>query len=212
MADDPNPKPDPEPNPDPEPDKGGDDPDEVEAFQPITSQEDFDRAIKARLRREREKTADYADLKAKASELDELKKEQQTEAEREKAAREAAEKRAEAAETKARVSLVRSAVVAEAAKQNAVDPEAVFRLIDSEDLEFDDEGAPKNVAEVVKGLLAERDYLVGKPTGGRGNADQGARGGADGQIARDALKDMSPEAIRDALKEGKLDSTLASGG
>lgn len=36
-------------------------------FTPITSQEEFDAAIKERLRREREKYADYDDLKAKSA-------------------------------------------------------------------------------------------------------------------------------------------------
>ena len=39
------------------------------AFTPITSQEDLDKVIGARLAREREKFADYDDLKAAASKL-----------------------------------------------------------------------------------------------------------------------------------------------
>lgn len=41
-------------------------------FEPITSQEDFDKRIESRLAREQKKYADYQDLKAKAAKLDEL--------------------------------------------------------------------------------------------------------------------------------------------
>lgn len=45
---------------------------EVSDFEPITSQEDFEKRIGARLARESKKYADYSDLKAKAAKLDEL--------------------------------------------------------------------------------------------------------------------------------------------
>lgn len=45
---------------------------ETATFSPITSQEEFDRAVGQRVARERAKYADYADLKAKAAKLDEL--------------------------------------------------------------------------------------------------------------------------------------------
>jgi hypothetical protein len=41
-------------------------------FKPITSQQDFDAALKGRLDRERSKYADYNDLKAKADMLDQI--------------------------------------------------------------------------------------------------------------------------------------------
>lgn len=43
-----------------------------DTFTPITSQEEFDKALKPRLERERSKYADYKDLQAKASKYDEL--------------------------------------------------------------------------------------------------------------------------------------------
>ncbi|MBX3311710.1 MAG: hypothetical protein KF916_02265 [Microbacteriaceae bacterium] len=42
------------------------------AFTPITSQEDFDKAIQARIAREQSKYSDYADLKAKAEKLNQI--------------------------------------------------------------------------------------------------------------------------------------------
>lgn len=43
-----------------------------DAFKPITSQEEFNRLLDDRLKRERAKYADYKDVKAKASKLDEI--------------------------------------------------------------------------------------------------------------------------------------------
>lgn len=58
-------------------------------FEAITSQEDFDKAIQARIARERAKFSDYEDLKAKAQKVDELEAEKMTELE--KAQKEAAD-------------------------------------------------------------------------------------------------------------------------
>lgn len=72
-------------------------------FKPITSQTDFNKALNERLKREREKYADYGDLKAKATKFDELAEAQKTELQKIQDRADAAEKRAadlEAAEQK----------------------------------------------------------------------------------------------------------------
>lgn len=53
-----------------------------DTFTPITSQEDFDRRISARLKREAEKYRDYESIKAKADQFDILAQESQTDHER----------------------------------------------------------------------------------------------------------------------------------
>lgn len=58
--------------------KGGEPP----KFEPITSQEDLDRKLGQRLAREREKFADYDDLKKKAADFDKLQEASKTEAEK----------------------------------------------------------------------------------------------------------------------------------
>lgn len=55
--------------------KGG----EGKEFQAITSQEDFDKAIQARIARERAKYTDYDELQAKAAKLAEIEESQKTE-------------------------------------------------------------------------------------------------------------------------------------
>lgn len=63
-------------------------------FQAITSQEDFDKAIQARIARERAKFADYDDIKARAAKLAEIEEAQKTEAQKTQERLEAAERRA----------------------------------------------------------------------------------------------------------------------
>lgn len=70
----------------------------VDEFKPITSQEEFERALGKRLERERAKYADYDDLKAKVMAADEANK---TEAEKAAERIKAAEDRAAAAESQA---------------------------------------------------------------------------------------------------------------
>lgn len=55
----------------------------AKSFEAITSQEDFDKAIQARIARERAKIpADYDDLKAKATEFEQWQESQKTEAQK----------------------------------------------------------------------------------------------------------------------------------
>lgn len=54
----------------------------ADEFKAITSQEELNNAIKARLDRERAKYADYKDLKAKADKLDEIENANRSEAEK----------------------------------------------------------------------------------------------------------------------------------
>jgi predicted ribosome quality control (RQC) complex YloA/Tae2 family protein len=75
---------------------------EVKAFEAITSQEDFDSRIQARLDRERKKIpTDYEELKAKAQKFAEWEEANKTEAEKVQARLDVAEKRAVELESKA---------------------------------------------------------------------------------------------------------------
>jgi hypothetical protein len=51
-------------------------------FTPITSQDDLNKVIKERIDRERAKFADYADVKAKAAQLDKIEEANKTEAQK----------------------------------------------------------------------------------------------------------------------------------
>src|SRR5690348_5300666 len=86
--------------------KGGDT--STAKFEPITSQEDFDKALSRRLERERAKFSDYDELKAKASQLDALSEASQTETE--KAAKRASKAEAERDDARAEAMRLRVAV------------------------------------------------------------------------------------------------------
>lgn len=186
-------------------DKGGDG-GQAQTF----TQEHVDRIVKERLARERAKYGDYDDLKQKAEEYDKLQDEQKSELERERAAREKAEAEAEKARQQARETTIRSAIIAEAARadreKRVADPEgALAHLtgIDSELLELDSDGNPKDIAKAVDSLLEKRPYLVASQGGGRqgtgGSADQGARGRAE---PTDFEKLDDPRKVRETV--GKL--------
>jgi DNA repair exonuclease SbcCD ATPase subunit len=75
---------------------------EASKFEAITSQEDFDKAIQARIARERAKIpTDYEELKAQAAKFQEIQESQKTEAEKVAERLAAAEKRAVELEAKA---------------------------------------------------------------------------------------------------------------
>lgn len=83
---------------------------------------------------------------------------------------------------------VRSEVAMASAKLGIVDPEAAYRLLDTDDLDFDDKGQPTNVEAALKGLTRERPWLVNRAP--RGGADGGAGGQAprQGQSMNDVLR------------------------
>jgi hypothetical protein len=60
-------------------------------FTPITTQDEFNKAIADRLTREKAKFADYAELKKKADQLDKIEEANRTELDKEKARADAAE-------------------------------------------------------------------------------------------------------------------------
>jgi len=196
----PDPTPDPEPTPEPEPAPAG-----PQSF----SQADVDRIVRERLKRESQKYEGYDEFKTKASELDAIRDGEKTELEKARERAEVLERETAEAKTLARESLLRAAVVAEAATRKVVDPEATVLLLDRSSLEYDENGAPTNVASAMDSLLEAKPYLLGgsRPAG---SADLGARGGADGQLAREDLKNMSPEQIVEAQKAGRLSDMVGA--
>jgi len=86
-----------------------------------------------------------------------------TELDRMRAEKDAADKRAEAAEARATQTLIRSAFIAEAAKQGATHPADVYALADTSGVEVGEDGTVAGVTEAVKALVdAGRIPLAGK--------------------------------------------------
>lgn len=199
---DPDPTPDPkaDPAPDPTPDP---------APERTFSQADVDKIVQERVARAKSTPpADYEDLKTKAAELDQLQEAQKTELEKAQERAEKAERDATAAAELVQRTKTDSAIVAEAARRGA-DTDVVVSLLDRSAVEFDDDGAPTNIADAVDALLKAKPFLVTGAT--RGSADQGAREGGANQLSRDALQGMSHTEIIKAQKEGRLDHVLGRG-
>jgi hypothetical protein len=137
------------------------------------SQDDVDRIVGERLARERQKFQDYDDLRERAAKLDELEQAQKSELERAQETAQQATARAEAAEQRAATALRRSAIVAAAQQEGAVDPDAVLALIDTSQLTIGDDDRVSGAEEAVRGLLEAKPYLVGnghRPAPGDGGA------------------------------------------
>jgi hypothetical protein len=187
----------------------GDAGDQTPSFQPITSQEQFDRMVQQRIARVKSiPPADYEDLKAKASKFDELDAASKSELEKANERAERAEKeRLDAIET-ANKRLIAAEILAEASAQKALKPEHMHRLIDTGEVTVGDDGQVTGVKEAVEAFLKANPEYVGRPSG---SADQGARehGGVK-QVTEAELKTMKPEAIDQAHREGRLATVLGA--
>jgi hypothetical protein len=172
------------------------------------TQADLDRIVQDRLNRDRAKFADYDDLKAKATKLDELEQANKTELEKLLARAEEAEKRAAEASERAIQSARRVALVSAATAAGAVDPDAVLKLVDADALTIGDDGQVTGAEEAVKALLESKPYLVGSNNNTpapRGAVEGGPRGsGSPKQLSRDDLRGMTPEQVTEAWRAGQL--------
>lgn len=94
-----------------------------------------------------------------------------------------------------------------AAAKRVKDPRIAARLVDLSDVEVDDDGNvdAAGITAALDALLEEYPDLA--PSRFEGTADQGGVGkkSAPSQLTRDDLKNMTPQAIIKAEKEGRLD-------
>lgn len=169
------------------------------------TQEQVDDIVKNRLARERERTADYDELKAKAAKHDEAEAARMSETERLQKERDDAVAASAEATTKANERLVQAAILAEAAKQGA-NPELLAGVLDKSKLTVGDDGQVTGLDEAVKAAVERFPQIVGQGTSG--SADQGARGGGPSDITREQLAGMQPEEVAQALSDGKLKHLL----
>ncbi len=137
---------------------------ETPEFKAITSQEELDRLIGARINKVKSQYADYDDLKTKASKFDEVEQASKSELEKEREARAAAEQE--------RDSLRMASLRAEIALSKGLTPTQAKRLVGStkEELEAD---ADELLADL-GATKTERPKFDPKrlPSGSSGNADQ----------------------------------------
>lgn len=148
------------------------------------------------------------EAKIKAFEDAQLSEQERTVKERDELAA-----RLASAEADLRNTRIQQAIVAEAARQQIVDPEAASMFL-RDRLELDDQGYPVGVAEAVTELLKDRPYLSGSgrtpvPTAPAANPP-GSKEPADGRVFTvEQLEDRefwnaNKNEIMRALAEGRI--------
>ena len=198
MTTEPEPTP-PEPEGDPAP-EGDPTPEPQVTEDPKFTQADLDRIVQDRLRREREKYADYDELKAKAAEA---------ESDHEKALREAREEAANEVKSQYQTRAIRDAARAAAAGK-WVRPEQAIRLVDLNDLDPDADDFDDEVQKRLDAYLADNPHLAVPSETPSGSQDAGSRTppSKPGQLSRTDLSNMTPEDIDAARKDGRLDELM----
>lgn len=154
-------------------------------FKPIESQEDFDKAVADRLRRQKAQYAGHDEYRTKAEKYDQLEASQKTELE--KAVDKAkAEGRTEAT-TAANSRLVKAEARAMAAAAKFRDPTDAVAFLDLSTVKVDDDGDidTKAIESALADLAAAKPYLLASD-GPAPSFQGGARAGgapAQGQLA-----------------------------
>jgi len=175
------------------------------------TQADVDKIVQDRLARVKvSPPGDYDALREKAARLDEIEAANKSELEKLQEALAAETNKATAASERAQRALVRAAVVAEAQRAGAVDPDAVLALLPHDAVTIGDDDQVTGADEAVQSLLAAKPYLVGKPTRPNpGSADGGQQSPKPAQWSREDIKGKTPEQINAARNAGLLDAVMS---
>lgn len=152
------------------------------------TQTEVDALIKERLGRETKKYADYDAVKGELKRLKETG--QTTEDTLRQQITELSDKMT-AAEARATANLIKSSVVAAAARLDFNDPADAYRLLDLQALEVTDDGVVKGLEQALQKLLADKPYLR-KQAGTKTSATNPA--GAS-TLTLEQIKRMSPAEI-----------------
>lgn len=173
-----------------DPPPAGDPPPEGDPPKSFT-QADVDRIVQERVARAKSvPPADYDDLKAKATRLDELELKNKSELEQAQERERLANERATTAETERNNTKMETAVLLEASRAGAVKPQQVFALLPRNAVTIGDDGQVTGVEEAVKAFLDENKHLVGTKSTPAGDGDGGSRGGGGAQ---------KPKTLEDAV-------------
>jgi hypothetical protein len=174
------------------------------------TQEDVNRIMADQKRKLLADQPDLADLRAKAARLDEIEEANKSELQRLQDALADAQTKASTAMERAQRALVRAAVVAEAQRAGAVDPDAVLAMLPKDAVTIGDDDQVTGADEAVKALLDAKPYLVGKPTRPTpGSADGGQQSNKPAQWTREDIKGKTPEQINTARQAGLLASLMS---
>lgn len=128
------------------------------------TQDELNAVVSDRLRREREKYADYDDLKAAKARLDGIEQERLSELEKAQKRLADAEQERDEARQRAQDTAIHAALAMEAVKAGALHPEDAFHLAELGGVVLGDDGKVQGAVEAVAELLkGNRLVLKGKP-------------------------------------------------
>lgn len=128
------------------------------AYTPPATQADLDKIVESRLARERQKYADYEELKQKAEEYEKYLELQKTE--QEKALEAARSEAAGEVRSKFLTRLVSAEVKSAATIAGFADPGDVLAFLKAEELVKDDEPDADAIKKAVEKLATDKPYLV----------------------------------------------------
>lgn len=146
-------------------DDDGEDPDgdDPQTF----TQDEVDKIVSRRLARERRQERDALREEIRRELEEEVNRTQAEEAEEykplyesEREKREKAEREAQEAEERARQKLTRAAILEAATGQNFIAPHDAYRFVDFEEVEYDEDGDPLNVDDLVSSIAESHAYLL----------------------------------------------------
>lgn len=126
----------------------------------LFTQAELDAHIADRLKREREKYADYDALKTRAAKLQEIEDAQKSAEEKLQEQLTALQQQTEKAKADRRDAVLRSAIVAAAAKAGMTDPADAYSLLDKSKIEIKDDDTVTGIEEAIKALVESKPYLV----------------------------------------------------
>jgi len=138
----------------------------------VFSQDELNAIINDRLARERNKYADYDQLKTAAQKLKEIEDSQKSESEKLQESLAELQRQNEALQEARKQDAIRMAVIAEAQKAGWRDPNDAIRLLDADAVEITDKGEVKGVSDLLKAIAKEKPYLL-QQSGGVGATNPG---------------------------------------
>lgn len=163
--------------------------------------------------RERAQKAE-AELAKIASDRQAAEDAERSELQKAQAAKERVEKERDDLRAQLQAERNRTALVNAAVKLGARDPEVVFRLVDADKVEVNDDGLPENAEEVVKAILDAKPYLVGATSGGDPATGAAVSANGKNKLTLETLKRMEAEGTLtpefERANREAIDAALAS--
>ncbi len=138
----------------------------------VFTQDELNAIINDRLARERNKYADYDQLKTAAQKLKEIEDSQKSESEKLQEHLAELERQNKALQEARKQDAIRMAVIAEAQRAGWRDPNDAIRLLDADGIEITDQGEVKGVSDKLKAIAKEKPYLL-QQSGGVGATNPG---------------------------------------